>query len=174
MFLKSLGAALALALAASAAQAHEYTAGSLTITHPYAYETAPSAMTGAGYIKGITNTGTEADRLIGIKADFPQVSLHLSTQKDGVASMTPVDGIDIPAGGTVELSPGGLHIMFMGLDGKPFVKGTTVPATLIFQKAGEVAVEFHVEARKADGAADDMTGMTGMNHDAHLGTGTSP
>ena len=53
------------------------------------------------------------------------------------------DGIEVPAGGTVTLAPGGMHIMFMKLK-QPFVEGTAVPLTLTFEKAGSVDVELSV------------------------------
>jgi hypothetical protein len=37
--------------------------------------------------------------------------------------------------------------MFMGLDGDPFEEGDRIPATLVFDRAGEIAVEFWVEPR---------------------------
>ncbi|MDP5359854.1 MAG: copper chaperone PCu(A)C, partial [Paracoccaceae bacterium] len=50
----------------------------------------------------------------------------------------------------VQLAPGGLHVMFMGLGGDPFEVGETFPATLVFEKAGEVEVVFYVEERTAE------------------------
>ena len=158
MFLRPLAVAAALAVAPHAACAHEFKAGDLEIIHPYAFETAPTAMAGGGFITQIINHGTEPDRLIGVRSGYPKTEIHESVEKDGVHTMQPVDGIDIPAGGSVELKPGGFHIMFMGLNGKAFVRGATVPTTLIFEKAGEVAVELDVEDRKAAGA------MEGMDH----------
>ena len=55
------------------------------------------------------------------------------------------DGIVIPAGQTVELKPGSLHVMFMGIKA-PFKKGSKIPATLKFKQAGSVKVQFTVQA----------------------------
>jgi copper(I)-binding protein len=61
--------------------------------------------------------------------------------------MRPVEGgLAIPADGRVVLQPGGLHLMFMEINA-PLVAGTTFPVTLRFAKAGEIKVEFNVEAR---------------------------
>jgi copper(I)-binding protein len=129
------------------AVAHDYTAGSLVIAHPFAIETATTAITGAGYLT-ITNNGTEPDRLLAAEADFPRVEIHRSeTGADGVARMVKQDGVDIGPGETVELAPGGLHVMFMGLDGDPFVAGEAFPATLVFERAAPAAIEFRVEPR---------------------------
>ncbi|MEQ8290990.1 MAG: copper chaperone PCu(A)C [Roseovarius sp.] len=143
-----LAATLALALPTFAA-AHEYTLGGLEIDHPMAFETAATAKSGGGYL-AITNTGESDDALIGAKADFPKVQIHESYEEDGVARMRHVEKLEIPAGETVELAPGGYHVMFMGLS-DPFEAGTEIPVTLVFEKAGEVEVMFHVEERSGDG-----------------------
>lgn len=145
-----------LTLCATLAQAHDYTVGALSIAHPFAYETAPMTRTGGGYMT-ITNTGDTPDRLVAVAADFPRVEVHQSLMRDGVAVMEPAPVLEIAPGETVTLAPGGYHVMFMGLDA-PLVDGDRFPATLTFEQAGEVAVEFAVEARPAAGAA-------AMDHD---------
>jgi hypothetical protein len=57
-------------------------------------------------------------------------------------------GLEIPAGGSVTLAPGGYHLMMMGLKG-PLKQGSTVPVTLVFEKAGTIDVELAVEAMGA-------------------------
>jgi copper(I)-binding protein len=145
-------AALAIGLAGMLAVpgwAHEFTVGALTIGHPYAVATPAGARTGAGYLS-VTNAGAEADRLVAVEADFPRVELH-ATEVDagGVARMRAVEAVEVPAGATVTLAPQGTHVMFIGLTA-PLAEGARVPAVLVFEKAGEVAVEFAVEPRKAD------------------------
>jgi copper(I)-binding protein len=76
--------------------------------------------------------------------------------KDGVMIMRPVEGgLEIPAGETVELKPGGLHIMFMAVS-EPFNEGETVPVTLEFEKAGSVELNLPVGPR--DGGAPGQSG----------------
>lgn len=146
-----LAMALAAALTPAAmAPAHEIKAGDLVIRHPIAYETAPAMRSGGGYV-AISNGGQKADALVGVKADFPKVMLHRSVEEDGINRMNPVDRLEIPAGETVDLAPGGYHVMFMGL-AEPLEAGTTFPATLVFETAGEVEVMFHVETRDGDEA----------------------
>lgn len=147
--MKSFYAAALAALFALPAAAHEYTAGALTVDHPIAFETPKTARVGGGYLT-IINGGDTADRLISISAEgFDDVSLHeTSTDDMGVARMTHVEGVDLPAGETVMLKPGGLHVMFMGLDGDPFEEGEKIPATLTFEKAGTLDVTFNVERRR--------------------------
>ncbi len=140
--------AFALALLALPASAHEVTTESLVIDHPYALETVATAMSGAGYMT-ITNTGSAPDRLLEVRADFPRVTLHgTETDAQGVTRMIPFEGIEIAPGETVTLAPGGMHVMFMGLDGDPFEEGERIPATLVFERAGAISVEFWVEPRE--------------------------
>ena len=151
--------AVALSLLALPVAAHEVTTESLVIDHPYALETAATAMSGAGYMT-ITNTGTDPDRLLEVRADFPRVTLHgTQTDAQGVTRMISVEGIKIAPGETVTFTPGGMHVMFMGLEGDPFEEGERIPATLVFERGGEIAVEFWVEPR--DGG---MTGHEGHDH----------
>jgi copper(I)-binding protein len=154
MIRRHILAALAMAAAlAAAAHAHDYALGDLRIGHPYAIETPPTAAAGAGYLS-ITNDGAAPDRLIAVRTDFPRTQIHaVEIDAQGVASMRPVEALDIPAGATVTLAPSGLHVMFMGLD-QPFAAGARIPATLVFERAGEIAVEFKVEPR-GDGTAHD-------------------
>lgn len=126
--------------------AHDYKVGDLVIDHPVAHETIKSAMSGAGYF-GVTNNGDTDDRLLTVTADFPRVMMHDTTLADGVATMMYLaEGIVVPAGGSVTFSPGGKHVMFMGLKGDPFEIGEEIPAILTFENAGDVAIVFNVEA----------------------------
>jgi copper(I)-binding protein len=154
-FLAALAAAT---LAANASSGHEYRQGALEIGHPYAVETAATAKTGAGYL-AITNRGTVPDRLLAIRTGFPRAEIHATeTDTEGVARMHAIEALDIPAGTTVTLAPQGLHVMFMGLTA-PLTAGAGIPATLVFERAGEIDIEFKVEPRTA-GAGDEMPGMT--------------
>jgi len=98
----------------------------------------------AGYLI-IKNTGSADDQLISASADFAgMVMLHKSVvDSNNVATMQEVQSIDIPAGQTVTLQPGGFHIMFMNLKSTPQV-GTKIALTLVFQKAGTITVQADV------------------------------
>ncbi|POF34834.1 copper chaperone PCu(A)C [Roseibium marinum] len=145
----SIAAAAALTLVSLSALAADYTAGDLTITGPWTRATPPRAKAGGGFIE-VINNGAEADRLIAAASDVAgKVELHEMAVTDGVMTMREMEaGIDIPAGETVALQPGGLHIMFMGLN-QPFKEGTKVPVVLTFEKAGDVAIELDVAAMGA-------------------------
>jgi copper(I)-binding protein len=146
MSLKSPLLALALCLAASAASAHDYKIGSLSIGHPWSRATPKGATLGAGYLK-ITNNGSEPDRLIGGSADFAgRFEIHEMKMEGGVMKMRSLpNGIEIKPGQTVELKPGGYHLMFPALKA-PLEQGKKVKGTLRFEKAGSVDVEYAVEA----------------------------
>lgn len=136
---------MATVLLGSAAQAHGVTVGNLEIIHPNIPAPIASAKSAAGYM-GISNEGTTADRLIGIEVPtVAKAMLHTTVhQSDGVAKMMHLDAIDLPPGETVLLEPGGMHVMLMGLQAV-MTEGQMVPATLIFEHAGRVEVEFMVD-----------------------------
>jgi len=124
--------------------AHEVTAGALTIQHPWARATAATAKAGALYLT-VRNQGTEADRLTGVSTDAAETcELHLSETSNGVMTMQRVDSVAVPAGGATTFAPQGAHIMLMGLKA-PLKKGVHFPATLHFEKAGDVAVDVLVQ-----------------------------
>lgn len=156
--------AMAVLFAANTAFADEYKVADLTVDHPMIFETAKSVKVAGGYMT-ITNTGTTADTLLEVRtAAVPRVELHLSqTDENGVARMIKQDGIEIPAGSTVTLKPGGLHVMFMGLSDDPLEEGEKIDATLVFQTAGELAVTFNIEERSAGDHG-------GMDHSGHMKT----
>ena len=144
-----IGLFLLVLVCAGATQARDYNLGALQISQPWARATPPSAPAGGGFLK-ITNTGTSPDRLISATspaADIVQV--HEMKMDGSVMRMREVEkGLELPAGGSVTLAPGGYHLMMMGLKG-PLKQGSTVPVTLVFEKAGTIDVELAVEAMGA-------------------------
>ena len=138
---------LATLLAAPAALAADITHGALTLSDIVARETPKGARAGAGFLT-ITNTGTTADTLLRVEADFPRVEIHETRMSDGIASMQEIGALIIEPGATQTLMPGGKHVMFMGLTA-PLSVGATIPATLVFEQAGPVPVTFTVLSRDA-------------------------
>jgi copper(I)-binding protein len=124
---------------------HEHKTGTLVISHPWIRATTPGITITAGYAR-ITNTGKAADRLVGASLkSAAKGELHSTTTVNGVAKMRSVpNGIAIPAGKTVDLGAAGFHFMFSGLSA-PLEAENYLPGTLVFEKAGEIAVEFFVE-----------------------------
>ena len=157
-----LASVVALALSASAVFAHEFTLGSLEIGHPASKATLPGQPVGGGFMT-ITNKGTEADRLVSVTAPdvSDDVQIHEMAIENDVMKMRQLpDGLDIPAGGTVELKSGGFHVMFMRIK-HPFKEGETFKATLTFEKAGEVTIKVPVDLERQDGPGMQMGGGMG-------------
>lgn len=142
---KTLALSAAIGLMATAALAHGYRAGTLSLQHPWSRETAVGQAVGGGFLS-ISNSGNREDRLLsGTSPVAAEVQLHTMTVDGGVMRMRQVtDGIAIPAKGSVDLKPGGYHIMFMGLK-RQLRQGERVPVTLRFQRAGSVTVQFAVQ-----------------------------
>ena len=167
--------AFILLFAAGAAAAQEFKAGALEIDQPWSRATPKGAKVAAGYLT-IRNTGTDPDRLVSVTSPAAGKSeIHEMSMEKGVMKMRPVPGgIEIKPGETVELKPNSFHIMMMGLK-KPIELGKPFKASLTFEKAGPVEVEFAVVAPGAPppsaspGAAPaasapvgNMPGMPGM------------
>jgi periplasmic copper chaperone A len=98
----------------------------------------PGQPVGGGYVT-IANTGSTDDTLVSATSPrAAQVELHEMIMAGDVMKMRKLDtGIALPAGHTVELKPGGLHLMFMQVK-EPFMAGDKVPVTLEFEKAGRI------------------------------------
>ncbi|MDF2865155.1 MAG: copper chaperone PCu(A)C [Achromobacter mucicolens] len=129
---------------AGSAWAKDYKVGQVEIDDLWVRASAPGQANGAGYMD-IDNDAKAPDRLLSVTSDAAErVELHTVQTENGVSKMRQVEGgIALPADTEVKLSPGGYHIMFIKLKA-PFKDGATVPATLKFEKAGEVAVQFKV------------------------------
>jgi periplasmic copper chaperone A len=155
--------AAAFALALNPAHAGDYKAGSLDISDPWSRATPKGASVAAGYMT-IKNTGSSPDRLIEGSSDVAsRFELHEMKMEDGVAKMRPVKGgLEIKPGETIELKPGSFHVMFVGLK-KPLSAGDHVKATLVFEKAGTVSVDYDVRAMGA-GSGGNMPGMNMPGH----------
>jgi periplasmic copper chaperone A len=141
--------ALLAALTAVPAFALDYKLGSIEISRPWTRATPPTAQAGGGFL-AITNTGSAPDRLIAAKSPAAdKVEVHEMKMDGSVMRMRELEkGLEIPPGATVELKPGGFHVMFMGLKA-PFAKDSKVPLTLVFEKAGSIDLELPVEAMGA-------------------------
>ncbi|MBO3274909.1 copper chaperone PCu(A)C [Pseudomonas schmalbachii] len=156
---KTLLALAALLSVSGTAMAHEYQAGNLHIDHPWSLLLPASSANGAAYFV-VHNNGKEADRLLGADTErAASAEIHEHVHKDGMMKMQKVEGVDIPAGGTLTFAPGGYHLMLFGLK-KPLAAEERFPVILHFQKAGDVKVEILVQKEApASGQTHDMHGM---------------
>jgi copper(I)-binding protein len=119
-------------------------AGDLEIGAYRAKAMLPGQPVGGGYLT-IANKGAAPDRLMAVTSPSAgMVEIHVMEMVNDVMTMRPVEGgLEIPAGATVELKPGGTHLMFMMVT-EPFKEGGEVPVTLEFEKAGKVELKLPV------------------------------
>jgi copper(I)-binding protein len=147
--LKSPAPALRL-VASTQAPAATFRAGALVIEQPWFRATPKGADVAGGYMK-ITNTGNVPDTLVGGTLEGTRrFEVHEMVMQGDVMRMRPVSGgIEIKPGETVELKPGGYHVMGIGL-AQGLVEGQTIKGTLQFKNAGAVSVEFPVRSIGGD------------------------
>jgi copper(I)-binding protein len=154
LFFSAAAAAVALAGAVSAQEASRHvTVGDLIIVEPWSRATPGGAKIGAGYLV-VENRSSAPDRLIGGSFERAgRVELHEMSMVDNIMRMRPLEqGLVIPAGGQVELKPGGFHAMFVDLKA-PLKEGERVKGTLTFERAGTASVEYVVGSIAAQGPA---------------------
>ena len=134
--------------------------GQLEIKAPWARATPGQAQNGVAYLTIISPT---ADRLTAASSPVAKkAELHTMSMEGGVMRMRPLTAIDIPAGQTVTLSPGGTHIMLLGLT-QPLREGQSFPLTLSFDHAGPRQVTVVIEKAGAMGAGGQDTGSPPMH-----------
>lgn len=126
--------------------------------------TPPNMKITAGYMSLRNNSSTD-HRLVAASStvsDRVELHTHVHDMQTGMMQMRHVEYIDLPAGQTVALEPGGLHIMFMDLktDLQP---GTDVPLTLEFDDGSTLTVEAPVR-RMAMGGHNNHQGHGHHRH----------
>ncbi|HYM31785.1 MAG TPA: copper chaperone PCu(A)C [Candidatus Cybelea sp.] len=155
------GALALFVLSASyAAAARDYMLGQIGIGQPWAR--ASVTATGGAYVT-IVNRGAAPDRLIGAstpRAD--KAELHEHVMQGSVMQMRPVTGIPLAPGSAVALSPGGYHIMLIGLK-QPLKTGETFPLSLVFGRAGTIEIDVPVLTAGASGPAPESHSMPDMD-----------
>jgi hypothetical protein len=140
-------AALACARAAGAAEP------AIHIVDAWARATPPGVENGAVYCKIMNHGG--ADKLVGARSSAAHgAEIHASMAANGVVEMRRIEALPIGAGVSVELAPGGTHVMLVGL-AAPLAAGAKVELTLVFAIAGEIVVEVPVVDARAAPAAHE-------------------
>jgi copper(I)-binding protein len=136
------------------ASAREALSDGIRIQHARIRATSAGAVTSAAYFD-ITNSSAETQRLIGASTTVAErVEIHTMSMDGGVMRMRSIGAIDIAPGATVELRPGGLHLMLIALR-KPMRLGEMVPMILQFAGGKTVDVDFQVEAMGAGHGAHE-------------------
>ena len=161
-------APLILTVSAVPVRAADYDVGTIHIAQPWARATPKGAASGAGYMT-VTNKGTAPDRVSCVSSDASaQCQIHTMTMENGVMKMRPVEaGLEIKPGETVMLKPSSFHIMLVNLK-QPLQQGKMVKATLKFENAGTINVEYPVAAIGATAPGAPASGG-GMKMEGHGG-----
>jgi copper(I)-binding protein len=136
-------AIVAIAAVAACARPADHTGGgdSLTVADAYAAEPL-SREVGAVYLT-IVNPGSLPDTLVGASTPVAAMA-HLHRMSGaGMAQMRTQDVAVVPAGGQLQLKPGGLHLMLMDLTSQPRA-GDTIDVTLQLRRAGAITVRVPV------------------------------
>lgn len=130
---------------------HGAMTGEIAVEGAWTRAIPPNAQVAGGFVT-LSNTGAADDRLIGGSSPYAErLEVHEMSMDGDVMKMRPLtEGLAVPAGGSVELKPGGYHIMLLGLK-HPLKEGEAVDATLTFEKAGDLPVTFKVEVIGAKG-----------------------
>ncbi len=144
----------------AAAEGQEFKSGGITVVTPWARATPGGAKVGGAYLELKAAAGIE-DRLVAAKsAAAGTVEIHDHINEGGIMKMRRVDGIKLSGGQTVTLKPGGYHLMLMDLK-QPLKQGGKLPLTLVFEKAGEVAVEAVIAPIGATGPSGETGPKSG-------------
>lgn len=114
-------------------------AAEVTVRDAWAAPTPAGVDVAAGYLTISNATGGD-DRLVSVTSPRAErVEVHEMAMDGAVMQMRPVAQLDIPAGRDVQLAPGGMHLMFYGVQ-EPFVAGQEIPVQLHFETAGTIDV----------------------------------
>jgi len=139
-----LAVALLSIVALAGCSAGASSTGAVTVADAWARPAAGTGQPGAAYLT-ITNGSGQVDALLGVSCALAgSVEMHeTSMDASGMMGMHPVARIEVPAGGSVKLEPGGYHLMLMDLS-RPLQVGETIQLELTFEHAGKVTVSADV------------------------------
>lgn len=120
-------------------------AADIAVKSPWVRASLVQSEVTAGYLE-ITNSGKTDDALVSASSPVAgHMEIHTMKMDGGIMQMRKLEKLDIPAGKTVTLAPGGDHLMFFELK-QTLKKGESVPITLTFKKAGEQKIAAAVKS----------------------------
>lgn len=138
--------ASALAVVGACSPAPSAAPGTLSVADAWSMATPSGAAVAAGYMTIQNSTDAPVRLVSGETSAAERVEVHTMSMDGSVMKMRPVEGgLEVPAGGAVELKPGGLHLMLIGLKA-PLSEGGSVPLTLIFDNGMRVEAPLSVRA----------------------------
>ncbi len=121
--------------------------GDLMIDQSWARASIGKAPNSAAYMT-LTTHGDVADRLISVATPIAEAAeLHNHIMEGDIAKMRQIEAVDVKPGEPINLEPGGLHVMLMGLK-EELKAGDVVPLTLTFEKAGDVTLDVPIKSLK--------------------------
>jgi len=145
--LKNLLGAVALITVAVSASAQTAT---VEVKDVWARASAGGSTQSAAYAV-LSNKGSASDRLVSASTPAAgKVELHTMTMEGDIMRMRQIPNIEVNPGVSVELKPGGLHIMLMDLKA-PLKEGDKFPLTLNFEKGGNSTLDVTVRSMAATG-----------------------
>ncbi len=131
---------LMLGASASLAWADEMTKSGIMVMKPWAPPSLAGARNGVAYFM-LMNHGNASDRLISLSTPVAgKAELHREEMANGIMRMRPTGPLTLEPGKMVDLQPGELHVMLLGLK-QPLKPGEHFPLTLTFEKAGAMTLE---------------------------------
>lgn len=134
---------------------------------PWVRSAPPNVKAHAAYVT-LMNHSTEAREVMGVTSPlYSRSEIHVSKVVDGIATMQRVSQVKVPPQGTIQLKPGGLHLMLMG-PLQPITKTTKVPISLLLDDG--TIVNLTAQVRAGGGGAPDHSGHHGGDHGSGHGT----
>jgi len=153
----ALAAALALGLPAATLAADS---DAITVEKPYARAVPPTARNSGAFMR-LRNDSDQPVKVVAAKSDVSRVTeLHTHVHDKGVMRMRRVEFIEVPPHGSVELKPGGYHVMLIGLE-KPLKPGDPVHIELTFGDGSRERIAL-------EAVQTGMMPMKGMDHTHHM------
>lgn len=129
----------------------------ISVKDPYARAVPPGQPNSAVFM-AISNDGADDRALLSAASGVADVvELHTHLMEDGMMKMRRVDQIDLPAGETITLAPGGLHVMLIGLK-QQLQPGDDVPLTLTLDDGSELSLTAPVRKVMPMGQVHEMHG----------------
>ncbi|MDG4813332.1 copper chaperone PCu(A)C [Hydrogenovibrio sp. 3SP14C1] len=117
----------------------------IDVDNAYIREVPPGAMATGSFLT-LKNNSEQEVRLVGATSDVAKkVQLHTHINDNGVMKMRQIKYISVAAHQETKLQPGGLHIMFIGLQ-KELKKGQTIPMTLKFKDGSQKSLMIPVKS----------------------------
>lgn len=146
--------ALLVSLIAGLAAADDATLGGLEVSDAWARASIGPGLVGVAYFTLHNEDSAPVELLAVTTPAASEAKLHATKMEDSVMKMRPLKDLTVAPGETLQLAPGGNHVMLMGLV-KPLEEGDSFPLTLDFGEAGTLKVWVAVLSVASDGPAPE-------------------